>query len=170
MTAKTFAFRDGFKARPKISAEECHAELEQARRMNGGTITAPVLVKACEAKTHKLHSYFEWRDKVAGSRWREQQARHLIGAIIVTYEHHRPVREYQNVTVETQPGPDDGKMEHVRAYVSTEEALADPAMRSQILKRAMDESKSWRNRYASLQELAHVFDVIDATIRAAEAA
>lgn len=162
MTVKTFKFRDGFKARPKISAEECHQELEHVRKLNDGTITAPALVQACKPKDHKLHDYFEWRDKVAGSRWREQQARHLIGSIVVTYDQHKAVREYQNVTVEYQPGPDDGKIEQVRAYVSTEEALADPVMRTQILKRALDESKSWRNRYSSLQELARVFDAIDA--------
>ena len=163
MTAKTFRYRDGFKARPKISAEECHLELEKVRRMNDGTITAPALVKACEPKGHSLHGYFEWRNKVAGARWREQQARHLIGSIVVTYENHNPVREYQNVTVKYEPGPDDGAIEQVRAYVSTEEALSDPVMRKQILMRALNESKSWRKRYSSLNELSHVFEAIDAT-------
>lgn len=163
---KTYQYRDGFRARPQIEAEQCHAILEQVRQQHNGNLTAPVLVESAKPKRHKLNHYFEWRDQVAGSRWREQQARSLIGAIQVQVDDHEPVRSYQIIT-KLQVVDNKAESEPVRMYADTEEALSDPDMRAQILRRCLAEVDSLRRRYSALKELADAFDMLEKSIREA---
>lgn len=163
---KTYQYRDGFRARPKIEAEQCHAILEQVRQQHNGNLTAPALVEAAKPKQHKLNHYFEWRDKVAGGKWREQQARNLIGAIQVQVDDHEPVRSYQIIT-KFQVVDNKTETEPVRMYANTEEALNDPDMRAQILRRCLAEVESLRRRYAALNELAKAFDALEQSIKEA---
>lgn len=53
---------------------------------HGGNITPELVVRAAKSKDSPLHDYFDWDDKVAGGKWRIEQARELIRSvrIIVT--------------------------------------------------------------------------------------
>ena len=48
-----------------------------------------------------------------------------------------------------------------RSYTSVEDALADPALRAQVVSQAWRELEQWRKRHAELVEFARVFAVID---------
>lgn len=161
---KTYKYRHGFRAKPGIDAETCFNELERIRVKNSGNLTAPAVVQEAKDKAHTLHPYFEWRDKIAGNFWREQQARNLIGSIEVTVDNHQPVRGYQIID-RVQVQSNSPAVEVVKAYANTEQALADPEMRKQILKRCMSEVESLQRRYSALTELADAFDQLALAIK-----
>lgn len=156
-----YEWREGMRNKPECSPEEAFNELERIRKSNGGEISAPVVVKAAKKKAHKFHGFFEWRDQIAGKKWREQQARTLIGGIKVRVEESEPVRAYQHVSIKSQPTETEEKPEPVSYYTSTEQALADPQMRAYILSRALSEAESWRKKYQDLEELSDVFSALD---------
>ena len=43
-------------------------------------------------------------------------------------------------------------------YVRTVDALADPDLRRQVLKCALNDLAAWQRRYQDLEELARIFD------------
>ena len=48
---------------------------------NNGKLTPELVVRAAQAKSSPLHDYFDWDDKIAGARWRLEQARELIRSV-----------------------------------------------------------------------------------------
>ena len=47
-----------------------------------GELTAKTTVEAARDEKSRLHNYFEWDNSIAGEKYREQQARTLIGCVI----------------------------------------------------------------------------------------
>jgi hypothetical protein len=123
-----------------------------------GKIDATTVVNLARKKNHPLHAGFEWDNSIAGEEYRKHQARVMIGAVIkIKRTDPEPIRyrrasEYINVTRK-----DD------RTYVSTAKALSDEELRKQVLKRALKEAKSWKERYINLKELSKIFSAIDST-------
>ena len=60
--------------------------IEKLRKKNGGFLQAMNVVDASRKKSDPLHHFFEWNDTAAGEKWREQQARVLIGSVVVEVE------------------------------------------------------------------------------------
>jgi hypothetical protein len=56
-----------------------------AIRTARGTLTPAAIVEAATPAEHPLHSRFEWDDKVAGHRYRLDQARQLIRVVREQY-------------------------------------------------------------------------------------
>lgn len=103
-----------------------------------------------------LHNDFEWRDEVAAEKYRQGQARHMIGAIRVTSEDtQEPVRAYVNVTV---VAPDEPP---VRSYMPMKEVLEHPDLHSQMMADAFRDAQSFKQKYNTLERLKPVMDAID---------
>ena len=107
-------------------------------------------------KESVLHNDFEWRDEVAAEKYRQGQARHMIGAIRITSEDtQEPVRAYVNVTV---VAPDEPP---VRSYMPMKEVLEHPDLHSQMMADAFRDAQSFKQKYNTLERLKPVMDAMN---------
>ena len=128
----------------KTDAETAAAVFKQLENSATG-LTAASLVDASRSEDAPLHNEFEWDDSVAGEEWRKQQARVMIGALVVRVEEKPPVRKY--VSIETT----SPKYESIDVVIKNEEKTAA------LLAKALNELAAFERKYATLQELAGVF-------------
>ena len=110
-----------------------------------GCLTPAVVVAAAKAKTHPLHDRFEWDDKIAGARYRLDQARELIRSVKIEVLNDdrlgpRHVRRYVSV------GDSSG-----RAYHRVEEVLTSEDLRAQAF-------EQWEREVAALRARNRVMD------------
>lgn len=122
-----------------------------------GELTPTNTVKAARAKAHPLHPFFEWDGRKAAHEYRLEQARRLIRAVICIPKEavdDRPLRAWVHVV-------DKQEADTRRKYVGMDEGMRTPRFRAQILEQAKREARAFREKYASLKELAKVFAAID---------
>ncbi len=135
----------------RVDAQVAGEELERIGKTVG--ITPENVVNESRPEDAPLHSCFEWRDDVAADEWRKQQARTIIGAIVVKVE------------------PDSGTAAapvRVRAFHSvgnTYEPL-EVIVRNQSLSQIMLDSakrdlEQFRNKYRDLKSVVPVLRAID---------
>ena len=130
--------------RYKTDAETAAAVFKSLEESETG-LTATSLVDASRSEDAPLHKEFEWDDSIAGEEWRKQQARVMIGALVIRIEEKPPVRKY--VAIETT----SPVYEDIEVVIKNEEKTAA------LLERALNELASFERKYAALQELAGVF-------------
>ena len=140
----------------KVDAETVGKEFEKIEEKYG-KITSEVVLQQAEAKDSPLHEMFEWDNEVAGHKFRLQQATQIIISLAVEPEEPKepkPVRAYYNVAESEKRG----------SFVNMKNAFSNPDTRELILKRAMRELQSFKEKYENLAELAGVFKQIDKLI------
>lgn len=146
------------------SAESAYERLEMLRRQNG-CLTAKIVKDDAEADENgPLHRHVIDCDKdLASERYYLERARNLMRSIeVIRVESpSAPTPSYVQVTRSEPNQGQQGKQEERRIYTSTEEAMANPAYRAEVLGRAIREAIAYRKRYAALQELAGVIHAID---------
>ena len=116
-----------------------------------GNLTAAALVDASRPEDAPLHGEFEWTDSIAAEKWREQQGRTMIAALVIRREdvpEQEPVRAYF-------------KLEAAPVYEQTVKILAEDMTKKLLLEQAKRELKAFQRKYAALEELADVFTAID---------
>lgn len=140
----------------KIDAKVAYAELEKIREANGEVTPDKVVASAKPAKS-PIHKAFTWNNTKAANSYRKEEARNMIRSIeIVRVELPlTPTRAYE---VKSAPVKDCPQR---KVYTTTEEILADPVARDELLMGAIRDALSYRKRYAMLSELAGVFHAID---------
>jgi hypothetical protein len=137
----------------RTDAQVAGEELERIRTRNNGRLDAEGVVEASRPEDAVLHGEFEWDDKIAAERWRQDQASYIIrhiGVLVSEADDATPVRAFVSV-----------KRDEDRSYTSVQHALSDDELRAQVLNQAWVELEAWRRRHAELIELAKVFAVID---------
>ena len=144
-----YAWKKGYpyKVPAQIAGEMCK-QLEE----NGG-LTAKKLVDANRPKDAPLHNAFEWNNREAAEKWREQQARVLIASLItveVEEEKKEPVRAFFNISYSDPE------------YESLEVIIQDEDKHAALLARALNELTAFQIKYKVLSELQPVFDSIKA--------
>lgn len=149
-----YQWREG--ARVPAPAQVVGERLEAIRAAHDGDLTPDAVVDDARAADSPLHPCFEWNDSAAAEEWRREQAKYLIRHIEVQIQpapnlEPRVVRAFVSVTRNDE-----------QAYTGIETAMADAALRQQVVGRAWSELQQWRRRYDAYQELAAVFSVIDA--------
>ena len=133
----------------KVDAETAGKELNRIKKKRG--LTAKAVVDESRDPKARLHKEFEWNDNIAAERFREQQARILIGDLII---------EADTPTGSTQTRG-FVKLSQDSEYESIQEVLADVEATNQLLDRAKTELRWFRDKYSTLKELAGVFAEID---------
>ncbi len=110
-----------------------------------GTLTPENLLNAVEKDpTNPLHKYFEWDvNKAARAHWLER-ASEIIRCVHVVPAPGRPPETVRAFVV-------TGEQQH--EYIEREEMLASPKPRGWHVNRALDELRSWVQRYSDLEEL-----------------
>jgi hypothetical protein len=146
-----YKWKDGSHHRidPQIAGEE----LERIRTWNNGRLEPIGVVEASSVPGAPLHDAFDWNDKVAGHKWRLEQAGAMIRHIAVMVEgstSNAPVRAFVSV-----------KRDEDRSYTSLQHAMSDEQLRAQVVAAALSELEAWQRRHAELIELAKIFSAID---------
>lgn len=148
-----YRWKDGFSC--KVKAEVAQSRIETIRHLNGGSIAPSQLVDDAKPENAPLHDAFEWNDKIAAAKHREDQARQIIRSIeiIGRSADGEKTREIAYVSI-ARP------FEEGAAYTATREALAVQESREIVLAAALAGLKAWERRYGHLKELARVIEAI----------
>lgn len=139
-----------------IPAETVGKRFEAIEKEHG-KITSELVLQDAEPEDSPMHELFEWDDAVAGHKYRLSQATQIIISLAKEVEEDpkpKPVRAYYNVSNGERKG----------SFVNVKTAFENPDTRDIILKRALKELESFREKYQNLSELAGVFKQIDKLI------
>ncbi len=150
MTGIAYQWRPG--TRLTIDAQAAGDAIETLRVRSGGQVTPAQVVAAARSRRSVLHDAFEWDDTAAAASYREQQARQLIGALVIIEtpaETPREMRAFVSITREHGPG-----------YTALGVAMSDAELRAQVVAGALRELQQWRERYEGYVELAAVHEAI----------
>lgn len=140
-----YSFKTGahIRADAQAAGEMCERLAEEGR------LTAKNLVEENRPENAPLHGAFEWDNDEAAERWREHQARHIIGCLIVKAEKKEPVRAF--FTIERS----DPNYNHIESILESRDATES------LLRTALAELEAFKRKYSVLTELAAVFQAID---------
>lgn len=136
-------------SRHGVGANTAGAVCEQLEA--AGSLTAKSLLDASRPEDAPLHSEFEWNDSVAAERYREDQARSIIRHLTVRLDEKpgEPVRGF--FRIERSGG---------QSYTSVNVILKQSDLRSNLLRKALDEMDAFQRKYSTLTELATVFAAV----------
>lgn len=137
----------------KTPADVAGAELMRLQNSPSGC-TPAALVEASRDENAPLHNEFEWRDDVAAEKYREEQAKAIIRAVVIrTEDTNEPIRGFV-----VTPG-------NTSRYVDIVSALNNDAWHSHLLKQATTEMRAFQAKYRRLTELEGVNSAIEAFLR-----
>jgi len=126
--------------------------------------TAPrALLEAAKDPASPLHPCFEWRDGVAGERYRLAQARALYRKVklqIVRADPERRAVVFETVRAVTSV-PDERKRDGSASYGRTSVVMSDEQRRASVLRGIVRDLTALRNKYRTYSELHDVWVVID---------
>jgi hypothetical protein len=119
-------------------------ELERIAKANGSKLRPGALVKAATPKSSPIHDIrFVWDDKIAGHRYRLDQAREIIAAVKIRIvkrgqtEPEQPIREWLNIV------DADGD----QYYQSIRVVARSKAKTAHVIDEALDRLQLWTDRY-----------------------
>lgn len=141
-----YSFAPG--TRTKADANVAGAVCEGLREE--GKLTAANLVAVSRPEDAPLHSAFDWNDAEAAEKWREQQARVIIGNLRVVVDGDpEPVKAFFNLRVEEPE------------YESLETILKNEDDTALMLRNALRDLNVFRAKYGRLKALSNVFAAVD---------
>ena len=119
-----------------------------------GVLTPKRVVDESRPVDAPLHNEFEWDDSIAGEKYREEQARHLIGDLIIVEETiaERRKEEYKFDRAFVSTG------EQNHRFVSIHVALSNDEWRSNLLRDAKRDMQAFITKYHRLEELAKIIE------------
>lgn len=141
-------WREGFGFYSGVDAQQVADEIMAI----GEAPTAhDILDKAKDAET-ELHKCFEWDDTIAAGKYRIIQARHIVRNLVIVQEDEEPDRQEIRMFYKTA--------EH-EGYKPTVIIVKKQDEYTELLNRAYSELRAFKQKYAILQELQEIFDLID---------
>lgn len=151
-----FEFSEGARFQPGAvkDANSVGEHLELLRKEAKGELTPEDVVKDARNDNSPLHSFFEWDDGEAAEKFRLQQARGLIRAVVAVYVSDDKPAVRQKVYVHI---PDPG----AQHYREITHAMSAKRTREQVLMAAWRDFLALRRKYQDLKEFADVFIAID---------
>jgi hypothetical protein len=121
-------------------------------------LTAEAVLENARDKHNVLHGFFDWNDEIAGEKWRLHQARMLINEIKIVIDS-KEYSAYENVSVSIEG---DGKE---RVYKPILDIISNEKLRQQIISRAMEKQKYWKQQYGVYEELKPIIVSIESVER-----
>lgn len=104
-------------------------------KRDGGRVTPKALVDAAKAKDHPMHDLFEWDDRKAGAKYREEQARGFISSVRVQVVYNeRTLNAVAYVRDPSMPTEKQGYIETAR--LRTDEDRAHDAIATEFSRAA----------------------------------
>lgn len=160
-TAKIYTWVPGSRFNRDLDVVAIGQELDRLIAAHGQKLPAETVVDTAANPTSPLHRVFEWDDDEAARQYRIVQAQHLLRSVQVTITTPERREVTMRLTVARERSAQPGK----HFYSTTEYALADPELRSEVLKQALREMAAFRRKYAELSELVPIFTVVDRLTR-----
>jgi len=129
-------------------------ELERIRASHNGILYACDVVEYAIQPETELHSCFTWDDEKAASEYRLEEARRIIRIVVTVIDQDKEaIRAY--VSLRADRGLEEG------GYRTLVDVLGNEEMRARLLIEALDDLKTWENKYRALEELSAIFDVAE---------
>ena len=120
-----------------------------------GSATPDALVDAAWPKDSPLHEAFTWDNSLAAEKWRLEEARCIIRAL-VTVEiidgSEQEIRAFVSVQ------PDEAES---RIYHPIKAALSDKRYYQQVLDNGLRDAGAYADKYRSIRELSKIVGTID---------
>lgn len=149
----TFTWAESYRGK-KVDPQavgETITEIEQ----RDGVCHPAALVDAARPETSPLHELCEWDDAVAGEQFRIAQMRSVIRSVrVVKDDRPESAPTFVHVRKVDTQGVHNG-------YVQTVRAMDDSELRQQVLADALAQLRGLRKRFASLEELQPVWQLVD---------
>jgi hypothetical protein len=120
---------------------------------NGNVITPAQVIEAAKPKKSPIHDFFEWDNEVAGEKYREWQARYLLGRIevVITVDgDEQDIKAFHNIVTVV---PEDGSEGRERGYVTVADLRENPDYLDIVLEDAKKEIVFWEKRYSQYKRL-----------------
>lgn len=145
----TYNWRIGTYLRVKgDDAEDVMKELQRIQS-EAGNLDPSTIVKYAEDPDSILHKYFTWDDTEAARKYREQEARYLLAAIvIIPYK-----QENKDMKISYRAIVHTGNK-----YKDTMTVITNPNLRKIYVAEARKELLAFKNKYAALKILIKYVD------------
>lgn len=128
-----------------------------------GSLTPATVVEAASGSRSPLHRYFTWDDSLAAAKYREWQARVLIGCVQVTIKDasggESTVRAFVSVSP-TDEGVEVDDLIAERGYMSVEKAARNSGYKGQVIQYAYNQLVNWKRRFGGFKEFFEVTEAI----------
>ena len=138
---------------PAQQAGEFLTELENEK----GSLTPQIVLEASRDEKSVLHPCFEWDDEKAAEGYRLYQAGKILRNITVVIEKENTppqnIRAFVNVS--------DSSKHETGKFISLNVAMKNDDYRKQILRNALYELQTFKNKYSNYAELEKLFVAID---------
>jgi len=106
--------------------------IDRLSRKTKNSVDPDDIINAARDEKSPIHDFFEWDDSIAAEMYRKHQARHMIShinVIVVSDGEEKPIRAFMNVEY----------LDKKNTYVPTRIVAKTQDLRSQIIKKALDE-------------------------------
>jgi hypothetical protein len=101
--------------------------LKLSARHPQGICTAEALVASAASDRDALHAAFEWDDTVAASKYRVDQARHIMRALVILHPDEEADDRYQPLVVHVRTRENEG------GYMPAADVMSDEQYRAAAL-------------------------------------
>lgn len=152
--SKSYAWGTG--AQYSVPADVVGRTLESIEERDG-KITKESFLEESRPLNAPTHALFEWDDEKAAEKYRLVQSGRVINNLVVkleTNENDVPLLARAVVNV----APEGLKR---ASYISTTLAFQTESGRDVVLKHALRELETFKNKYSNLEELAEVFKAME---------
>jgi len=121
------------------------------------------IVEHAETLNSPLHDYFEWDDSIAGYKYRCEQARYLLRAIVTVVESNEKKEELRAVVHISKKVINDESLDNNKngLYVPITKVFQHEKMYRDLLLAALRQAKSWQKQYEFIKELEPIRTAID---------
>lgn len=166
-----YIYREGARIARGVTAAVAGKELERIRRKHGA-VKPSLVLEEIKDEAHPLHPICDWDDAVAGRKWRLQQIRTFIRAVLVV---DKAGGEPHEVFIHVPKADDDeGEYQPVEVVVANidmftlalAEALKDVASAQQRVAELRRYTEGNQDRTAVVALAAQALATADSAIRA----
>lgn len=119
------------------------------------TVSKKQLVDSARSINSPIHKYFEWNNSIAGEKYRLEQAGYYLRVIVIECEHKNVrvrMREFMPAATANGGNP--------RNYAPTLRLLSTDTGKKLLLTQALQEMKSFKEKYAIFKDLCDMADKI----------
>lgn len=136
-------------------------------------LTPDLVIKEATDKKHPLHPAFEWDDKVAAHKHRLEQARKVIGCVMLKKEVNGKVMEVRAFVNIMRDDADKltknyFKKHNTSVFVSVDSAINDSALQKYTLEIAVRDMRDMIKRFENFKELMPLFKTMDKELKKIE--
>lgn len=150
-----------------VAAEDAAEELERIR-ITFGDLNPESIVRESSPPGAALHSMFSWNNRVAADKWRAQEARKIVRALVVVDDQEERQPVYVHVNTEERPRyePLEIVVRSIDLYTS---ALSELEAQMNGLKTSLEQLKRAAGRSDQPERMARITIAVS-TARALEQA